>query len=144
VAGYNIYRSSRPGRDYIQLNTMPLDTTEYIDRGIADQRVPAFTEGTTYYYTVTAVDADGDQSPRSAEISPTLEPAETGDPARSNSGDPDSGNETTGSSGGGAVCFVSAVQAQEASLFIGDWPTSTVLGVLALIGLLWLGRRKRG
>ncbi|UCD78517.1 MAG: hypothetical protein JSW26_24395, partial [Desulfobacterales bacterium] len=122
--------------------TEPLDAVEYVDTTIGSQRALAVSDGTTYYYTVAAVDAEGDQSPRSAQVSPTLEPAETGDTARSNVGDSDSDNETTGGSSGGGGCFVSTAEAQEASFFTGDWPISSIFGLLALIGLLWLGNKK--
>jgi hypothetical protein len=47
-----------------------------------------------------------------------------------------------GSSGGGG-CFIAAVARTEAAVFKTDWPGGSVFGLLALIGLLWLGRRKR-
>jgi hypothetical protein len=152
VAGYNIYRSSRPGGDYIQLNTEPLAATEYVDGSVGSQRALAVTEGTTYYYTVTAVDADGDQSPRSAELSPTLQPApepESGDTPRTSTGT--TGNteiagytdgDLPGGSGGGAGCFISTIETTESAFFVSEWPISSIFGLLALIGLLWLGNKK--
>ncbi len=46
-------------------------------------------------------------------------------------------------SGTGAACFVSTIATVDASFFISDWPISSLLGFLALIGLLWLGKRKK-
>jgi hypothetical protein len=147
VAGYNIFRSSRPDRDYIQLNTAPLEDTAYVDTSIGSQRALAVTEGTTYYYSVAAVDTDGDLSPRSAELSPSLEPAPEPDPeetAKTSTG----GSGTPGVSGidGGnsadgweAVCFVTEAGM---ALNAAEWPFPTVVGVLALFGLLWLGNKK--
>ncbi|UCD81558.1 MAG: hypothetical protein JSW26_09095, partial [Desulfobacterales bacterium] len=127
--------------------TEPLDAVEYVDTTIGSQRALAVSDGTTYYYTVTAVDAEGDQSPRSAQVSPTLEPApepDIDDTARTNTGstgtavqsDGDVGTNTRSSSGG---CFVSEAGV---SLNAAEWPIPTVMGVLALIGLLWLGNKK--
>jgi hypothetical protein len=136
VSGYHIYRSNQPGRDYVKLNTELLTAPEFIDTGIVSQRQATVTDGTTYYYTVTAVDADGDESPRSTEISPTLEPREM----------VPSTNAGTGSGGGGGgACFVSAVATAGASFFISGGPISCLLGFLGLLGLLWLGNhRARG
>jgi hypothetical protein len=39
-------------------------------------------------------------------------------------------------------CFISTVNTAKASSFIGDWPVSSLCGLLALIGLLWLGNKK--
>jgi hypothetical protein len=145
-AGYNIYRSTRPGKDFIKLNPEPLTATEFVDGSVAGERIAAITAGTTYYYAVTAVDADGDESPRSAELSPTLEPApEIEDTARTSTGT--TGNTETdsyidGDVGSNAGCFVATVETTEAAFFATEWPISSVFGVLALIGLLWLGSRK--
>jgi uncharacterized protein (TIGR03382 family) len=51
-------------------------------------------------------------------------------------------DETSGG-GGGAGCFISAAQRAETAFFIADWPNSSICGLLALIGFLWLGRRRR-
>jgi hypothetical protein len=135
-AGYNLYRSTRPGQGYIKLNAETLNATEFVDTGIGSQRAAALTAGATYYYAVAAVDADGDESPRSAELSPTLEPGGT---ASTSTGNAASGNQ---SGGGGSGCFISTFETTEASFFVSEWPITTIMGVLALIGLLWIGNKK--
>jgi hypothetical protein len=45
------------------------------------------------------------------------------------------------SGGGGGGCFIAAAAKAEAAVFKTDWPGSSVLGLLALFGLLWLGKR---
>jgi hypothetical protein len=51
-------------------------------------------------------------------------------------------DETSGG-GGGAGCFIAAAQRTETVFFIGDWPNSILTGILALVGLAWLGKRKK-
>ena len=126
AAGYNIYRSTQPGQDYIKLNAETLSETEYVDSSVAGNRTAALTGATTYYYAVTAVDGDGDESPQSAELSPTLEPG--------------SANTQNSDTGGGVSCFVSSAQS---SLFATGWSITTLMGVFVLIGLLWSGKKNR-
>ncbi|CAB1057424.1 Beta-galactosidase (EC [Olavius sp. associated proteobacterium Delta 1] len=149
VAGYNVYRSTTGGGVYARINSAPagsgigaalapaemaalVTATEYSDATAAND--------TTYYYVVKAVDADGDESVRSAVVSAT--PAAV--PVRDLTG---GGSETTGAGGGGGGggggCFIATSQKVEASFFIAEWPISSVFGLLALIGLLWLGKRSR-
>jgi hypothetical protein len=45
--------------------------------------------------------------------------------------------------GGGGGCFIAAVARAEAVVFKTDWPGGSVFGLLALIGVMWLGRRKK-
>jgi len=61
AAGYNIYRSTTSGSGYELLNAMPVGDTNYIDSGLND--------GTTYYYVVTALNGNGQESACSAECS---------------------------------------------------------------------------
>ncbi|MDD8027256.1 MAG: M28 family metallopeptidase [Acidobacteriota bacterium] len=61
VVGYHVYRSTTRGGPYDQLTTSPLEGTEYTDRGL-DRSV-------TYYYVVTALDAQGRESRPSIEVS---------------------------------------------------------------------------
>jgi fibronectin type 3 domain-containing protein len=58
-AGYHVYRSSRSGRDYERLTDKPLVRTTFSDETART--------GTTYWYTVTAVDQSGNESVRSEE-----------------------------------------------------------------------------
>lgn len=59
--GYNVYRSFVMGGGYTRLNSAPLTTTSFIDSTVAN--------GQMYYYVVTALDAAGNESKRSSEVS---------------------------------------------------------------------------
>jgi len=61
VVGYNIYRSSVSGGPYALLNSTPNVGLGYTDTAV--------TAGQTYYYVVTAVDANGVESVVSNEVS---------------------------------------------------------------------------
>lgn len=63
LAGYNVYRSREPGRGYERLTRGLLRAQSFADTGL-----PA---GTPFYYVVTAVDRDGNESPFSNEVSVT-------------------------------------------------------------------------
>jgi hypothetical protein len=58
-AGYNLYRSTTSGSGYTKLNSTLLTNSTYTDNTV--------TNGTMYYYAVTAVDAVGNESAKSAE-----------------------------------------------------------------------------
>jgi len=60
VAGYNVYRSTDPSGIYDRVNSELLDGTGFVD--------PSIVPGVTYYYVVTAVDGDGDESVQSAAL----------------------------------------------------------------------------
>ncbi len=61
LAGYNVYRSTVAGGPYSKLNASLVTATAYSDTGL--------TNGTPYYYAVTAVDASTNESNDSAEVS---------------------------------------------------------------------------
>jgi hypothetical protein len=61
VAGYNVYRSTRAGEDYGQINTILITETEYTDTTAVS--------GTRYYYMVRSVDGEADESVSSLEFS---------------------------------------------------------------------------
>jgi fibronectin type 3 domain-containing protein len=61
VAGYYIYRTSPPGKNYIKLNSEPLTATQYTDATVE--------AGHTYIYYVTAVDSEKRESPASKVVS---------------------------------------------------------------------------
>ena len=63
LAGYNAYRSTTSGTGYGKINASLITTTNLLDTGR--------TNGTTYFYLVTAVDASGNESLDSAEVSAT-------------------------------------------------------------------------
>jgi fibronectin type 3 domain-containing protein len=55
VAGYNVYRSTVKGRDYVKINVaLVTGQTSYKDETVQS--------GTTYYYVTRAVDAKGKES----------------------------------------------------------------------------------
>ena len=64
LAGYNVYRSLRPGSDHIRVSQSLLADSEYVDAGVV--------EGTTYYYVATAEDILGYESAYSDEVSASL------------------------------------------------------------------------
>ncbi|MCE5186939.1 MAG: carbohydrate-binding protein [Planctomycetaceae bacterium] len=59
--GYNIYRSTTHGTGYAKLNSSPLSASNYSDNAV--------TNGTAYYYAVTAIDTSGNESAFSTEVS---------------------------------------------------------------------------
>ncbi|MGB8225261.1 MAG: right-handed parallel beta-helix repeat-containing protein [Sedimentisphaerales bacterium] len=61
--GYNIYRSTTSGSGYSQLNGSLLSSSDYTDNSV--------TNGTTYYYVVTAVDTSSNESAYSSQVSAT-------------------------------------------------------------------------
>jgi hypothetical protein len=63
LAGYNVYRSTTSGSGYVKANGSLVNTSNYNDTGL--------TNGTTYYYVVTAVDTHSNESDDSAEASAT-------------------------------------------------------------------------
>ena len=72
LAGYNVYQSTSQGGPYTKLNTSLLVASAYTDTGL--------TNGTAYYYVVTAEDNDSNVSAISAEVSATPTPAPTPTP----------------------------------------------------------------
>jgi len=60
LVGYNIYRSTTPGSGYTKVNTQLVAAVSYQDANL--------TNNTNYYYVITAVDAVGNESVKSAEI----------------------------------------------------------------------------
>ena len=61
--GYNVYRSTTQGSGYSQINGSLVSTSDYTDNTV--------TNGTTYYYVVTAVDTAAQESGNSNEASAT-------------------------------------------------------------------------
>jgi fibronectin type 3 domain-containing protein len=70
LAGYDIYRATISGGPYTKLNGSVLTNTTYSD--------PGLTNGTTYYYVVTAVDTSANISGYSSEVSATPHPGANG------------------------------------------------------------------
>jgi hypothetical protein len=72
VAGYNVYRSSTPGGNYIKINTELITDTEFVDTdpgGVGASEAGA-SGGGAFYYGVASVDADGDESAQTLGSSP--------------------------------------------------------------------------
>ena len=71
LGGYNVYRSTTSGSDYIKLNGTLLSSSNYTDDSVAN--------GTIYYYVVTAVSTGSMESDYSNETSATpSNPSATG------------------------------------------------------------------
>jgi len=70
LAGYNVYRSTTSGSGYAKQNSSLLTSSDYND--------PNVSNGTTYYYVVTAVDAGSNESGYSSEVSATPDIPVTG------------------------------------------------------------------
>ncbi len=68
INGYNVYRSTTSGNSYTRLNGALLTSSDYNDTSV--------TNGTTYYYVVTAVDTSLNESANSSQVSakPQLNP----------------------------------------------------------------------
>lgn len=65
LAGYNVYRSISSGGSYTKTNVSLVSTTNYTDNSVSN--------GTTYFYVVTAEDDSGNESEYSSEVSATPE-----------------------------------------------------------------------
>ncbi len=70
--GYHVYRATASGGPYSRVNGAPLAQESYTDSGVSN--------GTTYYYVVTAVDTSGNESGDSNEASATPEGSPGGSP----------------------------------------------------------------
>ena len=71
LAGYNVLRSTTSGGPYSQINGSTVATSDYLDSTASN--------GTTYFYVVTAVDNAANESANSNEDSAT--PQDTTPPA---------------------------------------------------------------
>jgi hypothetical protein len=54
VSGYNVYRSTTSGSDYVKINSSLVSGLTYTDANLQS--------ATTYYYVTTAVDSSGNES----------------------------------------------------------------------------------
>jgi subtilisin len=63
LGGYTVYRAESSGGSYFALSASPPGSSDYCDNSV--------TNGTTYYYVVTASDDSGNESGHSAEASAT-------------------------------------------------------------------------
>ena len=62
--GYRVYRSTQSGASYTLLNSAPVSTTSFTDSTVKN--------GETYFYVVTAVDAEFNESGYSSEVFVTI------------------------------------------------------------------------
>ncbi|HON00746.1 MAG TPA: fibronectin type III domain-containing protein, partial [Acidobacteriota bacterium] len=87
IAGYRVYRSTKSGSGYTLINSSLCKEPKYEDTNVAP--------GSTYYYTVTAVNTSGQESPKSNEVQAKVPSSSggTNHPPSANSG----GNQTVGS-----------------------------------------------
>jgi fibronectin type 3 domain-containing protein len=60
LASYNVYRSTTPGVYGAAIANVPAGTVSYLATDLQ--------AGTTYYFTITAVDSAGNESPYSTEV----------------------------------------------------------------------------
>ena len=93
VSSYNVYRKTSNQVGYEKINTDPVTDTGYTDTSAEN--------GPRYYYVVTSVDADGDESVRSVStsavpVAPILD--RTDDDSTSSGG--------SSGGGGGGFCFI--------------------------------------
>ena len=63
LAGYNVYRATVAGGPYSKVNSSQVNSNGYVDASV--------TNGTTYFYVVTAVDTSSNESPDSQQVSST-------------------------------------------------------------------------
>jgi hypothetical protein len=103
VAGYNLYRSTTPGGPYTKVNTALITGTQYDDTSVSSTITPytmsSAATGTTYYYVVTSVDAQCDESVHSQETSGGTQSANP----------PANDSESSSGGGGGGGCFINTV-----------------------------------
>ena len=64
VAGYNVYRSTTGGSDYVKINSFPVQELTYTDDTVES--------GVTYRYVIRAADALGNESANSPEFTVTI------------------------------------------------------------------------
>ena len=64
MAGYNVYRSTVSSTQYAKVNSSLVGSLAYTDTTVLS--------GTIYYYVTTAVDASGNESVHSNEVSANI------------------------------------------------------------------------
>jgi hypothetical protein len=64
ISGYNVFRSLMGGGPYSQVNSVLVPGLTYLDPGLAS--------GTTYYYVITTVDSEGNQSSDSPQATAVI------------------------------------------------------------------------
>jgi hypothetical protein len=115
VAGYNVYRSSTPGGNYIKINTELITETEFLDTdpGGVMASGSGGSGGGIFYYGVTSVDDSGDESAQTLGASPAILGA------------------SSGGGGGGGGCFISTVSKSASYRITWVLVTLTITSVIA-------------
>ncbi|MGD9306433.1 MAG: C25 family cysteine peptidase, partial [Desulfobacterales bacterium] len=134
VAGYNVYRSTSAAGVFAKLNGSIIAQTRYIDAtaraaAVSSSTAVAAVTAPTYYYAVTSVDADGDESIQSAMVSPSPAQTISPNPAETGSGSPSSEELT---------CFISTAESPSGSAGV------CVALVLAILGVVLIGVQRLG
>ncbi|MHC4105208.1 MAG: C25 family cysteine peptidase, partial [Planctomycetota bacterium] len=125
VAGYNLYRGTDPSAALVKVNSTPVAATEYVDDSLESADI-------TYYYAVTAVDEQGDESVQSAVISPSAAEIPSTPPTPSTPPKTEVDISTPGPDASGAVCFIStAAQDVDPNKMSGFW----IYAILVMVGL---------
>jgi len=108
VTGYNIYRSTTSGTGYTRVNTGAVTAASYTDTGV--------TNGTTYYYVVTALDSTGESAySNQAGAAPLSQPAAAVLSINSGGGAVGSFSADTGFQGGYVGTYTAAVDTSAAN-----------------------------
>jgi uncharacterized membrane protein YgcG len=104
AAGYRLYRRASGEEAYTRLNSDPINALIYSD-GSLSAAMPA---GAIFYYVVTSVDTDGDESVKSEPAVVNFSPASSEDGG--SGGGSTGGGGSAGSGSGGGGCFISSAQ----------------------------------
>ncbi len=118
VAGYHVFRRGEGEGSWSRLTAEPIGTLAYTDAGLSGAAA-----GSLFFYALTAVDAEGDESVRSEAAILRIPSASTGDAA----------------GGGGGGCFLESTFLRDAGDLL--WPLATLALLVLLVGIG--GRRRR-
>ncbi len=125
VAGYNLYRGSDPSAALVKVNSALIAATEYVDGSLESA-------DSTYYYAVTAVDEQGDESVQSGMISPSAAEIPSTPPPPSTPPKTEVDISAPGSDASGGVCFISAAaQDVDSNKMSAFW----IYAILVMVGL---------
>jgi hypothetical protein len=125
VAGYNLYRGIDPSAALVKVNSALIAATEYVDGSLESADV-------TYYYAVTAVDEQGDESVQSAVISPSAAEIPPTLPASPTPPKTEVDISAPGPDASGGVCFISTAAQDGAP---GQLRAFWICAILAMVGL---------
>ncbi|MEJ5359477.1 MAG: C25 family cysteine peptidase [Desulfobacterales bacterium] len=126
VAGYRVFRRGERETSWTRLTPEPVDALSYPDAGLAGAA-----PGALFFYALTAVDADGDESVLSESASLRIADASGGGGSGGGKGGVDGG--------GGGGCFLDTASPGVAGELLGPLATLALL-----VFLLWIGGNRRG